>query len=53
VDRNVLSILRYLHFKLFLTNRSIKADAAVSGVSGHDGEFDDASHSEAAQGPSS
>jgi DNA-binding NtrC family response regulator len=32
VDGNVLRVLRYLHFKLFLTSRSIKADAAVSGV---------------------
>ena len=48
-----LRVVRYPNFMMFLTSRSINFDAELSIVTGHDGEFRNVSHSQAAEGPPS
>jgi hypothetical protein len=50
MDEGTLGVLAYLNFMMVLTSRSINFDAELSIVSGHDGEFRDVSHSQAAEG---
>jgi hypothetical protein len=48
--RGHLTCSPYPNFTMFLTSRSINFDAELSIVSGHEGEFRDVPHSQAAEG---